>query len=299
MHETSSMKTVLVTGSEGQLGQELTTLANNHGQYQFTFIDRDELDLSDKEAIDVFFQDQHFDIIINCAAYTAVDKAEQEPDLADAINHLAIKQIAERAQRQNSKLIHISTDYVFDGTNHRPYTETDVTNPQAVYGLSKLKGELAVQQQMTDNAIIIRTSWVYSSFGSNFVKTMLGLGQTRDQLKVIFDQIGSPTYARDLAEAIMLIINHPEFTRESFQTTLYHYSNEGVSSWYDFAKIIFELSNTNCTVSPIEMKDYPTPAKRPHYSVLNKTKIKQAFNINIPYWQDSLKDCLKSLQEQN
>lgn len=294
-----TLMTVLVTGSDGQLGQELALLAKNHAQYQFTFIGREPLDLSDKKAIDVFFQNQHFDIIINCAAYTAVDKAEQEPELADAINHLAVKHLAAIARQQNSKLVQLSTDYVFDGTHHRPYLETDKTNPQSVYGMTKLKSEQAVQQQMAENAVIIRTSWVYSSLSRNFVHTMLDLSQTRDQLNVIFDQIGTPTYARDLAQTILLIIKHPEFTKKTFKTALYHYSNEGVCSWYDFAKAIFELSDVHCAVHPIESKDYPTPATRPHYSVLNKTKIKQMFDLDIPYWKDSLTACLNRLQEQD
>jgi dTDP-4-dehydrorhamnose reductase len=246
------------------------------------------------------FENNQFDLIINCAAYTAVDKAEQEQELADAINHLAVKQLAKITQDKNSILIHISTDYVFDGTSHKPYVENDKINPQSVYGASKLKGEQAIQS-IAPKAIIIRTSWVYSEYGNNFVKTMLRLGQERENLNVIFDQIGSPTYAKDLADTILLMVDSCAANSNIFQhdtkVHLFHYSNEGVSSWYDFAKAIFELSNIACTVSAIESKDYPTPAKRPHYSVLNKAKIKQNFDLTIPYWKDSLQACLKNLQK--
>ena len=232
-----------------------------------------------------------------------MDKAESEPALADQINHLAVKQLAEIAKSQNSLLIHISTDYVFDGTNHKPYVETDKTNPTNIYGLTKLKAEQAMQASGCAGAII-RTSWVYSEFGNNFVKTMLRLGKERDNLNVIYDQIGSPTYATDLASAILLILKSPsplmgEGWGEGEKQTLqiYHYSNEGVCSWYDFAKAIFEISNINCQVNPIETKDYPTPAKRPFYSVMNKNKIKQQPGLLIPHWRDSLKQCLTQLEQ--
>lgn len=292
------IKTILVTGKNGQLGQSLKALAPKNQQYQFTFTGRDELDLSDPKKIAAYFEQNTFDLILNCAAYTAVDKAEEQQVLADTINHLAVKQLAEIAQKNDSILIHISTDYVFDGTGHKPYAENAVINPQNIYGATKLKGEQAIQQIACD-AVIIRTSWVYSEYGNNFVKTMLRLGDERDQLKVIFDQVGTPTYATDLAMSILKIIdsyhnNQTDFLQE--KVSIYHYSNEGVCSWYDFAKAIFEISKIQCAVSPIETKEYPTPAKRPYYSVLNKAKIKQQYQLNIPYWKDSLQDCLDKLQ---
>jgi dTDP-4-dehydrorhamnose reductase len=293
-----SIKTILVTGGNGQLGRSFRSISSQHPEYQFNFTTRDEIDLSNPNSIKQYFQQKHYDLIINCAAYTAVDKAEKEQDLADAINHLAVKQLAEIAKKNHSLLIHISTDYVFDGTSYRPYIETDSINPQNIYGSSKLKGEQAIQA-IKPNAIIIRTSWVYSEFGNNFVKTMLRLGTDRDQLNVIFDQIGSPTYAKDLAQCIVKIVNfynQRPFPQETSEVPVYHFSNEGVCSWYDFAKVIFEQSNIPCSVDPIETKDYPTPAKRPHYSVLNKARIKQTFALSIPYWKDSLHSCTKILQ---
>ncbi len=288
------IKTILVTGEKGQLGQSLKTLVSEYPQYDFTFTGRDQLDLACTESIDDYFTKNSFDLIINCAAYTAVDKAEEQQALANTINHLAVKHLAEISKKNNALLVHISTDYVFDGTSYKPYVENDVTNPQSIYGKTKLKGEQAIQAIGCD-AVIIRTSWVYSEYGNNFVKTMLRLGHDREQLNVIFDQIGSPTYAADLATSILAVAD--SFNNEAEgQLGLYHYSNEGVCSWYDFAKAIFELSNTQCIVSAIETKDYPTPAKRPHYSLLNKAKIKQHFKINIPYWKDSLQLCLNKLQ---
>jgi len=288
------IKTILVTGKKGQLGQSLKAIAAQYPQYQFTFTGRDELDLSCSKNIAAYFQQNKFDVIVNCAAYTAVDKAEEQQELADTINHLAVKQLAEIAQQHHSLLIHISTDYVFDGTAHQPYQENAVISPQNIYGESKLKGELAIQSIACD-AIIIRTSWVYSEYGNNFVKTMLRLGSEREQLNVIFDQIGTPTYAHDLAINILNIIESSHNIQQD-KVSLYHFSNEGVCSWYDFAKAIFELSNIECSTHPIETKDYPTAAKRPFYSVLNKAKIKQTYQLNIPYWKDSLQACLNKLQ---
>ncbi len=281
------IKRVLVTGKNGQLGQSLQKIAGDDPQFDFTFVGREELDLARSQSITTFFADKKFDAIINCAAYTAVDKAESEPDLADQINHLAVKQLAHIAKKMDAMLIHISTDYVFDGTNHKPYVETDPTNPQNVYGHTKLKGEQAMQT-INPKGAIIRTSWVYSEFGNNFVKTMLRLGPERDSLNVIFDQIGSPTYATDLAEACLAVI-----ASRNSDVAIYHYSNEGVCSWYDFAKAIFQIANINCQVNPIETKDYPTAAKRPHYSLMNKTKIKQSAQINIPCWRTSLEKILQ------
>jgi dTDP-4-dehydrorhamnose reductase len=292
------IKTILVTGSSGQLGQSLKGIAKNYPELMFTFATRTDLDLSSEQSIDDYFEQHHVDLIINCAAYTAVDKAESEPTLADQINHLAVKQLAEIAKHQNTKLIHISTDYVFNGQQYRPYIESDDVAPQSVYGESKLKSEQALLDALPNNGLIIRTSWVYSAYGNNFVKTMLGLGQERDSLNVIFDQVGTPTYAGDLAEAIMSIVGSETFNQQQVTSEIYHYSNEGVCSWYDFAKTIFELSNIDCDVSPIETKDYPTPATRPHYSLLNKAKIKQQFAMTIPYWKDSLQACISQLAQQ-
>jgi len=294
---TGKIGTILVTGSSGQLGLSLKMIAKDYSDYGFTFAQREQLDLSNGKSITAFFKQNKFDLIINCAAYTAVDKAESEPELADQINHLAVKQLAELAKQYNTKLIHISTDYVFNGQNYKPYIETDEVAPQSVYGETKLKGEQALLAEMPNSALIIRTSWVYSEYGNNFVKTMLRLGKERDALNVIFDQIGTPTYAHDLAQAIMAIVSSDTFKQANVNSEIYHYSNEGVCSWYDFSKTIFELSNINCDVSPIETKDYPTPATRPHYSLLNKAKIKHEFNLSIPYWKESLKQCLKTIGE--
>ncbi|MFT6778318.1 MAG: dTDP-4-dehydrorhamnose reductase [Paraglaciecola sp.] len=288
---------ILVTGGSGQLGRSIQELAQLYPSYQFSFPTREQLDLSKPKSISDYFNKKIFDVIINCAAHTAVDKAESETELANQLNHLAVKQLAVVANKQQAKLIHISTDYVFAGTSHKPYVESDSVDPQGVYGLTKLKGEQTIRSIMPRDAIIIRTSWVYSEYGNNFVKTMHKLGEQRDELNVIFDQIGTPTYAGDLAHAIMQIIH--SFRQPIFASHLYHYSNEGVCSWYDFAKTIFELAVIDCQVNPIETKDYPTPAKRPHYCVLNKAKIKQSYNLTIPYWKDSLQQCLSALQKSN
>ena len=291
---------ILVTGKNGQLGQSInklinieTKIENNPNSNEFIFVGREELDLSSESGINHYFDNNDkFDIIINCAAYTQVDKAEQEAELANQINHLAVKQLASIANKQQARLIHISTDYVFNGRQYQPYIETDDVEPQGVYGKTKLSGEQAIQNNLKFNAIIIRTSWIYSKYGNNFVKTMLKLGNELESLNVIFDQVGTPTYAGDLAKVIIFIVRSNTFSQTDFKTQIYHFSNEGVCSWYDFAKTIFELTNTQCQVSSIETKDYPTPGTRPHYSVLNKSKIKQSYNLVIPYWKDSLKQCL-------
>lgn len=301
-------KRILVTGKNGQLGQSLQKAVIQNSalsiQHSFTFVGRDELDLACSDSISSFFSNQRFDAMINGAAYTAVDKAESEPELANQINHLAVAQLAGIAKQQSIPLIHISTDYVFNGQGFKPYVETDATDPQNVYGLTKLKGEQAMQASGCVGAII-RTSWVYSEFGNNFVKTMLRLGKERDSLNVIFDQVGTPTYATDLAQAVLIILNAecsmlneqqmqmPEIQHSTLK--IYHFSNEGVCSWYDFAKAIFELSASDCQVNPIETKDYPTPAMRPYYSLMNKAKIKQALpGLVVPHWRDSLKTYLKN-----
>ena len=292
----TKLNKILVTGSGGQLGQSIRAIAEDHPDYEFVFADRQQLDLSNEASVDDFFKHQTFDIIINCAAYTAVDKAESEPELANQINHFAVQQLANMAKQQSATFIHISTDYVFNGKGYRPYLETDSVDSQCVYGQSKLSGEQAIQNTLKNNAIIIRTSWMYSEYGDNFVKTMLKLGQERDSLNVIFDQVGTPTYAKDLAKAIMSILQGRVFKQPDFTTSIIHFSNEGVCSWYDFAKTIFELANIQCLVCPIETKDYPTSAKRPHYSVLNKTRIKKTYHLAVPYWKDSLKQCVTALQ---
>lgn len=284
-------KSILVTGGDGQLGNELRQLSVQYSDYTFTFIDRSELDLSNTEDIRSYLMDKSFDVIISCAAYTAVDKAESEQTLAGEINTTAVATLAKIAKEKGISLIHISTDYVFDGNNFKPYVETDLTNPQSIYGQTKLDGEQAMLAINPANSLIIRTSWLYSSFGNNFVKTMLRLGREREELGVIFDQVGTPTSARDLAQAVLSIIQHPALYVQK-TAEIYHFSNEGVCSWYDFAKTIFELSDVHCHVKPIETKDYPTPAKRPHYSLLNKAKIKNTFGLTIPYWKDSLQECL-------
>tara|TARA_B110000503_G_scaffold138918_1_gene226068 strand:+ start:40 stop:909 length:870 start_codon:yes stop_codon:yes gene_type:complete len=283
------MNNTLVTGGNGQLGSELREIAPNYPDYNFLFTDVKQLDITNHPAVKEFIEIHNINIIINCAAYTAVDKAESEPELADAINHLALANFARLSKDNKIKLIHISTDYVFDGTNHKPYAETDTPNPQSGYGKTKLDGELAMQQIKPANSIIIRTSWVYSKFGNNFVKTMLRLAETRDEISVVADQIGTPTNAADLAEAILNIL--PQISNETAE--LFHYSNEGVCSWYDFAKAIFEIDGLTIKANPIESAQYPTPAERPFYSVLNKKKIKEKYKIKVPYWKDALIKCME------
>lgn len=286
-------KSILVTGASGQLGSELASLSKEYSQYTFFFTDRDTLDISDSNAIQAYLQDKNIDTIINCAAYTAVDKAESDKENAYKVNVTAVENLAKISLDKEIKLIHVSTDYVFNGQNFKPYIETDITSPQSVYGHTKLEGEQALQAINPKNSIIIRTSWVYSSFGNNFVKTMLRLGEERDQLNVIFDQVGTPTYAKDLAQSILDILPQLENT----EIEIYNFSNEGACSWYDFALAIFELSHIKCEVFPIESKDYPTPATRPHYSLLNKAKIKSRYTLHIPHWKESLKQCLSTLKE--
>ena len=282
------MNNILVTGSNGQLGSELKEIAPNFPDYNFLFTDASDLDITVHDEVREFIERNNINFIINCAAYTAVDKAESEPELADAINHLAVANFAQIAKNKKIKLIHISTDYVFDGSTHKPYLETDTPNPQSVYGKTKLDGELAMQQINPVNSIITRTSWVYSKFGNNFVKTMLRLAESRDEISVVTDQIGSPTNAADLANAILKIL--PKICNETVE--IFHYSNEGVCSWYDFANVIFEIKEIAVKVNPIESKLYPTPAERPFYSVLNKEKIKEYYQVEIPFWKKSLDNCI-------
>ena len=278
------MINILITGANGQLGSEIREIAPNYRDYNFLFTDVDDLDITNHKAVKEFIESNKINVIINCAAYTAVDKAESEPEIAEKINHLAVKNFAKLSKDNSIRLIHISTDYVFDGNSDKPYTETDKPNPQTVYGKTKLNGELAIQQINPANSIIIRTSWVYSKYGNNFVKTMLRLAETREEISVVSDQIGSPTCAADLAEAILTIL--PKIKNETVE--VFHYSNEGICSWFDFAKGIFELYTINKKLKPIKSIDYPTSAKRPVYSVLSKRKIMQWYNIEIPSWTDSI-----------
>ncbi|MFT4800361.1 MAG: dTDP-4-dehydrorhamnose reductase [Flavobacteriaceae bacterium] len=286
---------VLITGSNGQLGSEIKELENNDKKVDLIFKDLPELDICNVEALQAFILDNNINAVINCAAYTAVDKAEEESIIATKVNYEGVLNIVNALQTVNGKLIHISTDYVFDGNNFLPYKELDPVSPIGVYGETKRAGELAVINSDIDS-IVIRTSWLYSSYGNNFVKTMLRLGNEKENLGVIFDQVGTPTYARDLAKTCLEILTGVNSVKISKNGNLYHYSNEGVASWYDFAISIMELGGENCKVKPIQTKDYPTLAKRPHFSVLNKSKIKTDFKIEIPYWRDSLKDCIEKIK---
>jgi dTDP-4-dehydrorhamnose reductase len=283
------MKKILVTGGSGQLGSELKVLAMGFPQYEFIFPDRSQLNLEQPESIVGFLEDIKPDCIINCAAYTAVDQAEQEPEIADAINHLAVGIMAEWSFQHKAQFLHVSTDYVFEGALAFPLKEENVTNPKNEYGKSKLKGELAAKLA-NPQVVIIRTSWVYSQFGANFVKTMLSLMHERDSLNVVQDQIGSPTCAKDLAEVILHIINSDEW-----KPGTYHYANEGIISWFEFATAIKEIAGRKCELLGIPSALYPTPTKRPAYSLLNTSKIENTFGISIPHYRDSLEKCIEQL----
>lgn len=287
---------ILVTGAYGQLGSEIKQLANKYPNLYFLLTDVDSLDITNEEAVQNYFAQNKLFAVINCAAYTAVDKAESDQDNAFRINALAPGILAANAAKTGAKIIHVSTDYVFDGNASQPYMESDDVNPQGVYGQTKLEGEKNVQQRNQD-AIIIRTSWLYSTFGNNFVKTMLRVGKERDEIKVVFDQVGSPTYAADLAATILQIVQKSANNAEAFVPGIYHYSNEGVASWYDFALAIFELAAVKCKVQPVVSAEYPTPTKRPNYSVLNKSKIKNTFGVGIPHWRESLHICINRLEK--
>jgi dTDP-4-dehydrorhamnose reductase len=278
------MKNILITGSNGQLGSEIREISDQYENYNFIFTDVEELDLTISEDIVSFFTDNKIDACINCAAYTAVDKAEDEVELAMLVNSTAVENLSKVCKNNGTLLFHISTDYVFNGKHFMPYVETDTVSPDSQYGLSKLKGEEAVMLNC-DKAIIVRTSWLYSSHGNNFVKTLIKLGNERDQLSVVSDQVGTPTYAADLAEAIMVMIASFDETKPK---EIYHFSNEGAISWYDFGKAIMKLSDIECAINPIDSKDYPSKANRPFYSVLSKSKIKKHYGVNVPYWEDSL-----------
>ncbi len=285
------MKKILITGANGQLGSELKVLSKDFSQFEWVFTDREELDLCDLENLTSELSIINPHIIINCAAHTAVDRAETEIELSDVLNHQAVGIMAKWCQINEAKFIHVSTDYVFDGTASVPLKEDASTGPINVYGQTKLAGEIACMRE-NPSAIIIRTSWVYSSFGANFVKTMSRLMQERDSLNVVNDQIGSPTYAADLAQAIMTIITH-----KKWESGIYHFSNEGEISWYEFALAIQEIGGFDCLVSGIPSSAYPTPAKRPQYSLLDKTKIKNTFGVVVPDYKESLARCMKLLEE--
>ena len=286
---------VLITGSNGQLGSEIKEMAANYKKLDFIFKDLPDLDICNFNLLQSFIIDKNINAVINCAAYTAVDKAEEDSIIATKVNYEGVLNIVNALQKVNGKLIHISTDYVFDGDHFFPYKESDPVSPIGVYGETKRAGELSVINSDLDS-IVIRTSWLYSFYGNNFVKTMLRLGNEKENMGVIFDQVGTPTYARDLAKTCLEILCKNSSLNISENGSLYHYSNEGVASWYDFAISIMELGGKDCKLNPIQTKDYPTLAKRPQYSVLNKSKIKTDFKIKIPYWRDSLKDCIKKIK---
>lgn len=282
---------ILVTGCKGQLGNEIQLLEKENAQHCFFNTDVEELDITDQLAVEQFVAQNKIDGIINCAAYTAVDKAESNKELCTSLNTVAPVYLAAAIDKRNGWMIHISTDYVFDGTKHTPYVEDDTPCPNSVYGSTKLAGELGVRK-FCKKSMIIRTAWLYSTFGNNFVKTMIRLGKEKEQLGVIFDQIGTPTYAHDLAVVIMTTIN------QGIKPDVYHFSNEGVISWYDFTKAIHRIAGIKtCHVKPLHTTEYPTPASRPAYSVLDKTKIKKAYGIEIPYWEESLEKCIQLLGE--
>lgn len=283
---------ILITGCNGQLGNEMQLLEKENPQHQYFNTDVAQLDITNPEAIEEFVSNNAIDIIVNCAAFTAVDKAESSQELCHLLNAKAPEYLAAAVAKRGGYLVQVSTDYVFDGTNHTPYTEDEATCPNSVYGSTKLEGEKLAMAACA-NTMIIRTAWLYSTFGNNFVKTMIRLGQEKPELGVIFDQIGTPTYAGDLAAAIMAAINH------GIVPGIYHFSNEGVISWYDFTKAIHRIAGiTSCHVKPLHTAEYPTPAARPHYSVLDKTKIKQTYGFEIPYWEESLEKCVAKLLAQ-
>ncbi len=287
-------KNILVTGSNGQLGNEIRRISANHeNNFRFFFTDVAELDITDLKAVDSFIKENNIKYIINCAAYTAVDKAEDDVDLCYKINRDAVANLGQAATNNNAKVIHISTDYVYDGTANKPYVETDTVNPQSVYGKSKQEGEAELLKACA-NSIIIRTAWLYSIFGNNFVKTMIKLGKERETLNVVADQNGTPTNAADLAKAIVKILDFSE--ANGFKPGIYHYSNEGATTWYDFTLAIHKEAGIHtCKVNPITTEQYPVKATRPKYSVLDKTKIKSTFNLTIPKWEESLNNCIKEL----
>jgi dTDP-4-dehydrorhamnose reductase len=292
---------ILVTGKNGQVGQSIQNIVNKTSStdlkdYDFVFIGRDELDLSEAASIKAYFEKNKFDMAINCAAYTSVEQAEVEENDANLINFLAVKEIATIAKKNNMKLIHISTDFVFDGDKSQPYIETDITSPKNIYGKTKLAGELAAISIMKFNAIVLRSSWIYSEYGNNFVDTIIKNAKLKGQLDIISDQIGTPTYAYDLAQTIINILSKDKSRKREMTSQIYHYSNEGECTWFDFAKEITDILKIDCNLNPITTDDYPQLAKRPRYSVLSKKKISKEFDLNINNWQDSLKHCLNNIE---
>lgn len=287
------MAVILITGSDGQLGNELKLSSKNYSGYEFVFTDIDTLDVTDREALNETIKRTEPDWIINCVAYNFVDKAETDQENAFRINSVAPGNIAEAIKGTDGKLIHVSTDYVFDGSSAFPYNENSVTNPQSAYGRSKLEGEKnALRHPYT---MIIRTAWLYSSFGNNFLKTILRLSSEKESLPVVFDQTGTPTYAADLADAILTIISKVIRNQSVFTAGIYHFSNEGVCSWYDFATEIVNEKGSKCRIIPILSKDFHSVAKRPAYSVLDKSKIKETYGLEIPHWREGLQRCMKLL----
>ena len=285
---------VLITGSNGQLGSEIKELASDYENLECIFRDLPELDICDIKALTTCIVDENINAVINCAAYTAVDKAEENPVIAQQVNAKGVLNLVNALKKVDGKLIHISTDYVFDGNHSQPYKESDPVSPIGVYGETKRAGELAVLNSSIDS-IVIRTSWLYSVYGNNFVKTMLRLGNDKKSIQVVSDQKGTPTFAKDLAKTCLDILSNTDSTSISKKGKIYHYSNEGVTSWYDFARAIMEISNIDCNIIPIETKDYPTQAIRPLYSVLDKSKITSDFKVTIPHWRDSLTNCIKKI----
>jgi dTDP-4-dehydrorhamnose reductase len=288
------MKNILVTGGNGQLGQALQKVAGGYPQFNLLFTDYQDLDITDADALATYFSTQQIDACINCAAYTAVDKAETDEDKAFLLNFQAVLGLAEICAQHNTQLLHVSTDYVFSGKQNVPYTEEDETDPQSIYGASKVRGEAAASGYNPDT-IILRTSWLYSEYAVNFVKRMRELMQEKQELNVVFDQTGTPTYAGDLAKVILDILQYKAQHQDAALGGVYHYSNEGVTSWYDFAVTIKEMTNATTAIYPVTSDKYKTAAKRPGYSVLNKEKIKSTFGITIRYWRDSLAQCLKNI----
>lgn len=282
---------ILVTGKDGQLGTSLQNTAQSESGLDFVFVDKNDFDLTDLSAVAKKIREINPDILVNCAGYTAVDQAEDEPELAYLLNGEVVGLMAALSKELNFLLIHISTDYVFDGKNYRPYEEDDPYNAPSIYGKSKINGEENIMVE-AERAVIIRTSWLYSAYGKNFVKTMLRLSKEKDELGVIYDQVGTPTYAGDLANAILELISHSNEINDLY---IYHFSNEGAISWYDFAKSIMELAEMDCHINPLQSHEFPAKAPRPFYSVMNKNKIKEDWQISVPYWKDSLKQCLTEL----
>ena len=282
---------ILITGSKGQLGLELESLGHQFPNFKLFCTDKFSLDILNFEEAEQYVLKNKIDVVVNCAAYTDVNKAEDEFEMADEVNHLAVRNLGLIAKKHHLKLIHISTDYVFDGNSEIPYKETDATNPQNAYGVSKLNGEKALLEINPQHSIIIRTSWLYSEFGNNFVKSMLKLSKEKESITVVSDQIGSPTYAKDLALAILQII--PQISNDGLQ--IYHYANKGQCSWFDFASAIMKIAQQNCEILPIPSSAFKTKAKRPKYSLLNTDKIQHTFNLEIPNWEDALRECVSAI----